>query len=166
MPDQDSSTPDTGSCDSCSALTRRDFLSVSSCTVTALFVGLRQVEGAATFPGAQERTYPIPAADGTTIDRDAQVILVREQQNVYAFNLSCPHQNAAVRWNAAGQRFQCSRHDSKYMPNGTYTSGRATRNMDRFPIRRAGTNIIVDTSGIIRSDQDSAGWAAAVVRVE
>ena len=91
---------------------------------------------------------------------------MREKQNVYAFNLSCPHQNAAVRWNAGGQRFQCSRHDSKYLPNGTYTSGRATRNMDRFPIRRAGANIVVDTSGIIRSDQNAAAWAAAVVRVE
>jgi Rieske Fe-S protein len=166
MPDQDPSTSDTRPCGSCSALTRRDFLSVGSCTVTALLVGLRQAEGGEAIPGTQERTYPIPAADGTTIDRDAQVILVREQQNVYAFNLSCPHQNAAVRWNAGGQRFQCSRHDSKYMPNGTYTSGRATRNMDRFPIRRAGANIIVDTSGIIRSDQNAAAWAAAVVRVE
>ncbi len=94
-----------------------------------------------------------------------QGILVREQQNVYAFNLSCPHQNAAVRWNAGGQRFQCSRHDLKYLPNGSYTSGRATRNMDRFPIRRAGATVIVDTSGIIRSDQNPSVWAAAVVQV-
>ncbi len=166
MSDQTSSTPDTLSCGSCNALTRRDFLSVGSCTVTALLVGLRQVEGAESIPGTQERTYPIPGADGATIDREAQVILVREKQDVYAFNLSCPHQNAAVRWNPGGQRFQCSRHDSKYLPNGTYTSGRATRNMDRFPIRRAGANIVVDTSGIIRSDQNAAAWAAAVVRVE
>jgi hypothetical protein len=38
--------------------------------------------------------------------------------------------------------------------------------MDRFPIRRAGGNVIVDTSGIIRSDQNPGGWTAAVVTVE
>jgi Rieske Fe-S protein len=166
MSDHTPSTPDTDSCGSCGAFTRRDFLSVGSCTVTALLVGLRPVEGGATISGTQEHTYPIPAADGATIDRDAQVILVRDQQNVYAFNLSCPHQNAAVRWNAGGGRFQCSRHDSKYLPNGTYTSGRATRNMDRFPIRRAGATVVVDTTGIIRSDQNPAAWTAAVVTVE
>jgi Rieske Fe-S protein len=94
------------------------------------------------------------------------VILVRQQQEVYAFNLSCPHQNAAVRWVPDGPRFQCSRHDSRYRPDGTHTAGRATRNMDRFPIRRDGTTIVVDISRIIRSDQDAAGWAAASVRLD
>jgi nitrite reductase/ring-hydroxylating ferredoxin subunit len=164
MSEHDASTPDTDPCQSCRALTRRGFITVSTCTVTALLVGLRPSEAAEAIAGTL--TYPIPGADGTTIDREAQVILVREQQNVYAFNLSCPHQNAAVRWNAGGQRFQCSRHDSKYLPNGTYTSGRATRNMDRFPIRRAGANVVVDTSGIIRSDQNPSGWTAAVARIE
>jgi Rieske Fe-S protein len=133
--------------------------------MTALLAGLGRSEGGDAGAAAQERTYPIPDADGATIDRDTQVILVRQQQSVFAFNLSCPHQNAAVRWNAGGQRFQCSRHDSKYLPNGTYTSGRATRNMDRLPIHRAGTTIVVDTSRIIRSDQDPAGWAAASVQL-
>lgn len=114
----------------------------------------------------QERTYPIPAADGVTIDRDAQVILVRQEQKVYAFNLSCPHQNAAVRWNARGRQFQCSRHDSRYTPDGTHTAGRATRNMDRFPIHRSGTSVVVDVSRIIKSDQDLAAWTAASVHLE
>jgi Rieske Fe-S protein len=147
-------------------LSRRGFLSTGSGTVALLVAGLVRTVSGEPLPGPQERSYPIPAADGVTVDRDAQVILVREQQHVFAFNLSCPHQNAAVRWNAAGQRFQCSKHDSKYLPNGAYTSGRATRNMDRFPIRRAGGNVIVDTSGIIRSDQNPGGWTAAVVTVE
>jgi Rieske Fe-S protein len=113
--------------------------------------------------GEQERTYPIPAADGVTIDRDAQVILVRQEQKVYAFNLSCPHQNAAVRWNARGRQFQCSRHDSRYSADGTHTAGRATRNMDRFPIHQSGSSVVVDISRIIKSDQDPAAWAAATV---
>jgi Rieske Fe-S protein len=155
------------SCDACPApsLARRRLLSAGSCTIVAWLTGVRWSE-AAGMPagnGGQERTYPIPAADGVIVDREAQVILVRQQQEVYAFNLSCPHQNAAVRWNAGGQRFQCSRHDSRYAVDGTHTSGRATRNMDRFPIHRDGATLVVDVSRFLRSDQDSAAWAAAHV---
>ena len=115
--------------------------------------------------GREERSYPIPTADGVNIDRTEQVILVRSQNQVFAFNLSCPHQNAAVKWVENDRRFQCTKHDSKYQVDGVYTSGRATRNMDRFPIRRANTNVIVDLQRIIQSDTDPAGWAAAVVKV-
>jgi Rieske Fe-S protein len=139
-------------------------LSAGSCTIAAWLAGLRWSEAAGLPAGnGQERTYPIPTSDGVTIDREAQVILVRRQQEVYAFNLSCPHQNAAVRWNADGQRFQSSRHDSRYTMDGTHTSGRATRNMDRFPIHRSGDTLVVDVSHILRSDQDAAAWAAAHV---
>jgi nitrite reductase/ring-hydroxylating ferredoxin subunit len=157
---------DATSCDTCPApsLTRRRLLAAGSCGIVAWLAGLRWAEAEGMPVGnGQERTYPIPAADGVTIDREAQVILVRQQQEVYAFNLSCPHQNAAVRWNEAGQRFQCSRHDSRYTADGTHTSGRATRNMDRFPIHRTGATVVVDVSRILRSDQDAAAWVAAHV---
>ena len=62
----------------------------------------------------------MPAADGVTIDRDAQVILVRFQQKVYAFNLACPHENTALRWRERDVRFQCPRHESQYQPDGTF----------------------------------------------
>jgi nitrite reductase/ring-hydroxylating ferredoxin subunit len=165
MPDHDDAILDTAGCHSCRDVTRRGFLSVGSCTMTAILTGLGRSEGREIGSG-EELTYPIPSGDGTTIDRQAQVILVRQQQSIYAFNLSCPHQNAAVRWVADGQRFQCSRHDSRYLSDGTHTSGRATRNMDRFPVHRDGTNIRVDVSRLIRSDQDPAGWAGAFVRIE
>jgi nitrite reductase/ring-hydroxylating ferredoxin subunit len=115
--------------------------------------------------GREERSYPIPSADGVSIDRVEQVILVRSQNQVFAFNLSCPHQNAAVKWVENDHRFQCTKHDSKYQINGVYTSGRATRNMDRFPIRREANNVIVDLQRIIQSDADPSGWAAAIVKV-
>lgn len=147
-------------------VTRRRILSAGSCMIAACMAGVRFTEatGVAAANG-QERTYPIPGADGVTIDREAQVILVRQGQEAYAFNLSCPHQNAAVRWNADGGRFQCSRHDSRYTADGTHTSGRATRNMDRFAIHRVGATVVVDVSHILRSDQDAAAWAAAHVSV-
>jgi nitrite reductase/ring-hydroxylating ferredoxin subunit len=113
--------------------------------------------------GANEHTYSVPAADGVTIDRDTQVIIVRFQQKVYAFNLACPHENTALRWRAQDNRFQCPRHESKYQPDGTFIEGRATRNMDRFAIRREGGSVVVDLSKLLRSDQQQAEWAAAFV---
>jgi nitrite reductase/ring-hydroxylating ferredoxin subunit len=115
--------------------------------------------------GAAERRYPIPSSDGATIDRDAQVILVRYQNHIVALALACPHQNAAVKWLPTDGRFQCSKHDSRYTPEGVHTAGRATRNMDRFPITRDGAFVVVDVSRVFRSDQDAAGWATASIAV-
>jgi Rieske Fe-S protein len=112
-----------------------------------------------------ERKYPIPAADGVNIDRENQVILARFQGAMYAFNLSCPHENAALRWREEDGRFQCPRHQSKYKPDGTFISGRATRNMDRLGIRREGDQVTVDLSRMFKSDADAAGWSAAVVKL-
>jgi Rieske Fe-S protein len=111
----------------------------------------------------QTATYAIPAADGVTIDRTNQVILVRYQSKVYAFSLACPHENTALRWLAKEGRFQCPRHESKYQPDGVFISGRATRDMDRLPIKRDGANVVVDLVNMFRSDKDRAGWDAAVV---
>jgi len=110
-----------------------------------------------------ELTYPVPEADGATVDRDNGVIVVRFQGKAFAFNLSCPHENAAVRWKAAVARFECSRHDSRYQLDGVYTSGRATRNMDRFPVKLNGNTLVVDISRLIQSDSQKAQWEAAAV---
>jgi len=123
-------------------------------------LSIATVEGV---PAGSERKYPIPGGDGVTIDRSTQVIVVRYQGKVYAFNLSCPHENTALKWLPKDYRFQCPKHESKYQPTGTFTSGRATRNMDRLPIRKEDNAIVVDLSRIIRSDTDPDGWAAASV---
>ncbi len=111
------------------------------------------------------RRYPVPTTDGATIDRDAEVILVRWQNAVYAFALSCPHQNVALHWLDADHRFQCPKHKSKYQPDGTFIEGRATRNMDRLTITREGDQVAVDVNALHKSDADGAAWAAAVVRL-
>lgn len=110
-----------------------------------------------------EARYPIPAADGVNFDTKNDVIIARAGGNAYAFALACPHQNTMLRWNAKEHRFQCPKHQSRYKPTGEFISGRATRNMDRLPIRLDGTVLVVDNTLEIRSDQDAAKWAAAVV---
>jgi nitrite reductase/ring-hydroxylating ferredoxin subunit len=140
---------------------RRDFLQI----VAALGFAALPVLFVESVEAANEQKYPFPAADGVTIDRKQQVIIVRTQGHVYAFNLSCPHENTALKWLPKDMRFQCPKHESRYQPNGTFMSGRATRNMDRLTIRRDGDALFADLSHIIKSDTDPAGWAAATIPV-
>jgi nitrite reductase/ring-hydroxylating ferredoxin subunit len=106
-------------------------------------------------------TYSVPAAEGVTIDTNNEVILVRTHDHIYAFALSCPHQNTALRWHADDGRFQCPKHKSLYQPDGTFIEGRATRGMDRYAIKREGANIVVDLEKVFEQDKDLAGWTAA-----
>ena len=110
-----------------------------------------------------ERKYPIPAADGVNIDRENQVILARFQGAMYAFNLSCPHENTALKWLPKDMRFQCPKHESKYKPDGTFMSGRATRNMDRFAVTRSGETVVVNLEKWFESDKQPGEWAAASI---
>jgi Rieske Fe-S protein len=149
---------------------RRDFLHTAGCVACvlaaagvagdALAAPVAWVEGE---QAAAEKTYPVPPADGVSVDRAAQVILVRSNGHVFAFALSCPHQNAAVKWVPQHNQFECTKHDSHYTADGTHVSGRATRNMDRMPIRKDGNLVYVDTAHVFESDKDAAGWNAAMV---
>jgi nitrite reductase/ring-hydroxylating ferredoxin subunit len=150
---------------------RREFLHRGGCTVlTFAAFGLpgtnlaalpwRDIAGRA---DRAEQRYPVPAQDGVNVDSKVQVILVRAAGHAYAFNLACPHENAAVKWVASGHRFQCTKHDSRYQVDGIHTAGRATRNMDRLLIRREGEELVVGLDRLIRSDQDPAAWAAATI---
>lgn len=152
---------------------RREFFGHISAAALAALVGIELAASDAsavpltTISGTQgaanEHTYPVPAADVVSIDREAEVILIRFHERALAFNLACPHENTALRWRQEDGRFQCPRHGSKYQPDGTFISGRATRNMDRFAIRRDGDKLIVDVNRLYRSDQQKAEWDAAVV---
>jgi Rieske Fe-S protein len=114
-------------------------------------------------------TYPIPVADGAQIDKANDVILVRWQDAVYAFTLSCPHQNTALKWDDREHTFQCPKHHSRFTATGDYVadSGRATRNMDRLAIQRDGAAaVVVDVDKVFQEDTDGPQWAAAVVKVK
>ena len=155
---------------SCESSCRRSFLRQSGCgLLTLALLGLGESAGAlpvSTVEGTRtdnERRYPVPPADGVSIDRRAQIILVRHANHVYAMALACPHENAAVKWVTKDGRFQCSKHDSRYTPDGIYTSGHATRNLDRFPVRREQNEVVVTVDRVYRSDQNLASWTSAAV---
>ncbi len=160
----DSPSPCTG----CSG--RRDFLR-TALTGAASIVTLSALGPVSAIAAIAPRNaggtvrYVMPAADGVSIDSTNEVILCRSNGEVFAFALSCPHQNTALKTMPKNAGFQCPRHKSKYLPNGTFVSGRATRNMDRLQITRDGAQIVVDPDIAFESDVDPAKWAAALVKV-
>ena len=114
------------------------------------------------------RAYTVPPTDGAVVDKSSEVIIARWQDAVYAFALSCPHQNTALKWDDRDHGFQCPKHHSRFQTNGEYIqgSGRATRNMDRFAIAHDGVGVTVDLDKLYQEDTDSSAWAAAVVRLK
>lgn len=162
-------------CNDCTLHDRRSFLMRTLAAVAAASVLLPGVVRADEMVGfvlmrATRRTdgtakYPIPAADGATIDTDNEVILVRTGGKVIAFALSCPHQRAMLRIKGGDTAFLCPKHKSEYKIDGEYIRGRATRSMDRRAISKEGADVVVDLESVIQSDEDAAGWAAAMVSV-
>jgi Rieske Fe-S protein len=137
-------------------------------TLAALGLGVDVVLPVSAIAGVaagKEKTYPIPSSDGVNIDRGSSVMIVRYASHVYAFSMACPHENAAVKWVAKEHRFFCTKHDSEYTADGIYTTGHATRNLDRFPVRRDGSSVIVSLDRVFHSDANKESWMAAAIDV-
>ena len=141
-------------CESCPLIDRRAFL-VSAAAALPLIAGVRI--------SREEKSYPVPATDGVSIDKDQDVIISRTQGKVFAFNLACPHQNTALRWDGGKTRFQCPKHKSVYTPEGVFVEGRATRGMDRFAVRKEGNAIVVNLDSLYEQDKDTEKWTKAFV---
>ena len=160
-------------CSGCALRTgRREFLGGVATALAALALeGLLPAEARAlpaldvrgVASGGQEMRYPIPATDGVSIDKKEGVIIARHAGVVYAFALTCPHQNTALRWNEGSKTFFCTRHKSKYQPDGLFISGRATRAMDRFAVQKDGSTLVVKLDTLFEQDVDPAAWGAAHV---
>jgi nitrite reductase/ring-hydroxylating ferredoxin subunit len=174
-------SPECGGCtlrdalDAPVAMERREFLRAAGLALASLGLLGVSAHDADAMPAAlhllparagdrhEERRYPLPTADGVSIDRDNSVIIVRAAGKVYAFALSCPHQNTALRWNGNDHEFQCPKHKSHYRADGTYIDGRATRDMDRLAIRREGAVLVVDVDTLYQADLNPKEWAGAFV---
>ena len=161
-------------CPIAEAQSRREFLRDSALGIAGILATLGVASSASALPvslikaavrGKAGLTYPIPATDGVQIDKDNEVILVRWAGAMYAFNLSCPHQHTALRWNDSVKEFQCPKHKSKYQPTGDFISGRATRAMDRFAVQKNANNIVVNVDAMYQEDEQNAQWKAAFIKV-
>ena len=164
-----------GSCERCALMERRAFVRDATIGVAALIagLGLTPMDAAAaasrrprTATGAgEEKSYAIPAEDGARIDRDNGTILMRWQGKVYVYSLACPHQNTAIRWSDKDAQFECPKHHSRYLGDGEYIkdSGRATRGLDRFAVRRDGDNIVANLDRLYQQREDQAQWTVAFI---
>jgi nitrite reductase/ring-hydroxylating ferredoxin subunit len=164
-----------GPCDGCALVDRRNFLRDASLLAAGVLVTLGATPRHASaapmgFTSAREesgedKTYPIPASDGTQIDKDTSVIVARWQDKVYVFSLACPHQNTAIRWHDKEHEFECPKHHSRYLADGAYVkdSGRATRGLDRFAVRKDGNNVVADLDKLYREDEDETPWKSAFI---
>jgi Rieske Fe-S protein len=141
-------------CNDCPLIDRRTFLS-SAALMLPLISGIRI--------SREEKAYAMPATDGVQIDKDQDVIISRTKDRIFAFNLACPHQNTAIRWDNGKTRFQCPKHKSIYTPEGVFVEGRATRGLDRFAVRKDGNSIVVNLDSLFEQDKDADKWAKAFV---
>jgi Rieske Fe-S protein len=110
-------------------------------------------------------TYPVPVADGATIDKAHRLILVRYQGMVHAFSLECPHKGTMLTWEPQNARFFCPKHKSTFKPEGTRIQGKAPRSLDRYAVRIADGKVLVDKGVEFDSTKDGAGWASAGAKV-
>jgi nitrite reductase/ring-hydroxylating ferredoxin subunit len=111
-------------------------------------------------------TYALPAKEGALIDAGNGVILARVKKTVYALSIVCPHRaTQSLEWLPDANVFHCPKHDAHFQPDGELIDGRPDRAMDRFAVRRAGPNIVVDTAAVFQQDTAHDAWSRASVTV-
>lgn len=125
------------------------------------------VREVAALPSAlPERSYPIPADDSVSVDVANGVIIARWENRLYAFSLKCPHKGARLEWRAAEQRIFCPKHKARFGVEGSHLSGRSSRDLDRYALRRDGGGVVVDLGRVHRADKNPVEWDAAVVALD
>jgi Rieske Fe-S protein len=162
-------------CEGCPIVERRAFLRDAGLAAAAIFAALgiapsraaaAPIEFITALGGRrEEKSYAIPAKDGAQIDKDNETIVMRWQGKVYVYSLACPHQNTAIHWSDKDAQFECPKHHSRYLGDGEYVkdSGRATRGLDRFAIRKDGNNVVANLDKLYQQDDEAAQWSAAVI---
>ncbi len=112
------------------------------------------------------KRYPVPPADGVVFDDVEGIVIVRRGELAWALLATCPHKAVVkIKWQGGENRFQCPKHESRYEADGTFIEGKATRNLDRLPVKKDGKELLVDVETAIESDRDASGWAAAAAHL-
>ncbi len=110
-----------------------------------------------------ERVYAIPTADGVFIDEAQRLVLARWHGMLYAMSVACPHKREPLEWRANEGRLYCPKHKVRWSPEGARVSGRNTRDLDRYALRREGGRVVIALDRVLASDRNAAEWAAATL---
>jgi len=166
---------DESECEGCPLVPRRDFLRNAAVAAAGILVALGASPAkAAAMPiefvsalggGKEDKSYAIPGKDGAQIDKQNETMIARWQGKVYVFAMTCPHQNTALKWYDKDNQFECPKHHSRFMPDGVYVpdSGRATRGLDRFAVRKDGNNIVANLDKLFQEDDNESDWKVAFI---
>lgn len=75
--------------------------------------------------------------------------LSNTKDGVLALSMVCTHLGCLFKWVPTNNRFECPCHGSKFQANGTYISGPAPRNLDRFAVtvKTPGGPVATDAEG-------------------
>ena len=172
----DGRPPSSQSCEQCPVATsRRVFLRNAAATVAAAVAAVSIATPALAFAetvteieptgaragSAPERSYALPSVDGVSVDVNNDVILARWENRVYAFSIKCPHRGERLEWRQSEQRVYCPKHKARFLADGTHFSGRGSRDLDRYSIRRDTRGLVVDLGQAIRRDKNPDAWAQA-----
>jgi cytochrome b6-f complex iron-sulfur subunit len=68
-----------------------------------------------------------------------------------ALSQACSHLGAKLAFLNPCLSFKCPSHGAHFHSDGEYLDGPSSRSMDRFPIRLEGSNVVVDTSQLLRT---------------
>ena len=166
---------DTSACSGCTRLPRREFLRDAALLAAGALVALGvSPSDAVAMPmeyvtalgsSREDKTYAIPAKDGTQIDKDNSTIVTRWQGKVFVYSLGCPHQNTVLKWSDKDGQFECPKHHSRFSPDGIYVpdSGRSTRGLDRFAVRKDGDNVVANLDKLYQEHDNEAEWKTAFI---
>ena len=115
----------------------------------------------------EDKSYPVPAADGAQIDKDNGTILTRWQGNVYVYSLACPHQNTGAALVRQGQSVRVPEAPFALPAGRRIRQGqrRATRGLDRFAVRKDGNNVVANLDKMYKQDDNEADWTAAFITI-
>lgn len=112
------------------------FLSVSLGGVTYLFSMPRFREGefGGVFTIGEIGTLPPPGSPPVNFPQ-VKLWLINTENGVLALYKVCTHLGCLYNWNSQEDKFICPCHGSQFQKDGTWITGPAPRDLDRFVIR-------------------------------
>lgn len=89
------------------------------------------------------------AVGDATYFPEGRFYIVNAQNHFFALSQKCPHLGCQVPFCESSGRFECPCHGSIFDVAGEYITGPAPRGMDRYDLKLAGNNLVVDT-GVLK----------------
>ncbi len=79
--------------------------------------------------------------DGALIFGQKKIAVIKQDQEIYALDLTCTHLGCTV--NATATGFTCPCHGSKFTTGGDVFKGPANRSLKRFAVREKGDDVLI-----------------------